>query len=68
MVQGKESAQVAAKHAILDLQKKASAWEAMPLVSPVALTITANTIDHDVATLKYLARNLSGVSRKSLLI
>ena len=65
--QGKEAAQVAMKQAISDLQKKAAAWEAMPFVSLVALTITVNAVDHDVGTLYSLMGCLSGAARKSLL-
>ena len=65
--QGKEAAQVATKHAISDLQKDAESWEAMPVISPVAPTVTVNAVDHNMATLPSLVRCLSGVARKSLL-
>ena len=68
MGQGNEAAQVATKHAISDLWKEASAWDAILLPSPVALTITVKTIDHDAATLQSSARRLSRVARKSILV
>ena len=43
------------------------AWDGMPLPSLVALKITANTENHDLATLQSLAKHLSGAARKSLL-
>ena len=60
MEQGKEAAQVAMKFVILDLQKEAVAWDAMPSPLLVALIITVNTVYHDVATLQSLARHISG--------
>ena len=64
MGQGKEAAQVAMKHTISDLWKEAVAWDAIPPPLPV----TVNTVDHDVASLQYLARRLSGMAKKSLLV
>ena len=55
------------EHAISDLQKKAAAWDAMPPLSPVALTVTVNTVDHDVAALQSSVRLLSRVVKKFLL-
>ena len=46
MGQGKEAAQIATKHVISDLQKKAVVWDAMPSPSQVAPTVTVNTVDH----------------------
>ena len=66
--QGKEAAQVAMKHTISDLWKEAVAWDAILPPLPVALTVTVNTVDHDVASLQYLARRLSGMAKKSLLV
>ena len=67
MGQGKETAQVAIKHVLSDLQEEASARYAIPLPSPVAPTVTVCTVEDDVATLKSLEKRLSGVARKSLL-
>ena len=67
MVQVEEATQVAMKHAISDFQKEAVAQDAMSSPSLVVLTITVNTVNHDVATLESLARYLYGVARKSLL-
>ena len=67
MGQGKEAAQVATKHAISDLWKEVAALEAMPAILPVAMTVTVNAIEHDVATLQSLLRHLSKAARKSLL-
>ena len=55
------------KHTILDLQKEAAVLDAMPLVLPVAMTITVNAVDYNAATLQSLARCLPRVARKSLL-
>ena len=67
MGQGKETAQVAMKHVISDLLEEAAALDAMHPPSPVVLTVTVNTVDHDATTLKSSARCLSRVARKSLL-
>ena len=64
MGQGKEAAQVATKHAISDLHKKAAAQDAMPFPSLVVLTFIVKTVDHDVATLQSLARCLSRLAKR----
>ena len=67
MGQGKEAAQVAMKHRIANLQEEAAVWDAMPPSLLVVPTVTVNTVDHDAATLKSLARHLSEATRKSVL-
>ena len=67
MGEGKESAQVATKHAISDLWNEAAAMDTIPLLSPVALIVTINREKHNSATIKSLVRYLSSAARKSLL-
>ena len=69
MGQGKEAAQVAMKYTwSWTYRKEAAAWDAMPPLSLVALIVTVNTVDHDVASLQSSVRFAClGQTRKSLL-
>ena len=58
MGKDKEAAQDTMKHVISDLLKEA-ARDAIPPPSLVVPTVIVNIVDHDVATLQSLARQLS---------
>ena len=67
MGQCKEAAQVAIKHMIFDFRKEVVAWDTMPPLLLVALTVAVTIVDHNAASLQSLVICLSGAARKSLL-